>query len=355
MFSPGQTTLALLDLEIIPFLQIAGSITKVNVSLRNGQAESLMPSVSPLLCRSGDSLTFIYRLDQASDSNLSPGIGLVNPNIDVLSIVVQMEVLLSETCRPVVIMDWTTHVDFTQALNPTFGSPAQPIQRSNRPTSLPVNNAGSNLPTAASTTTDTITTSLQSTFDVNSRSGVSISFTSADASARVGVPFTWKVLVVNHSPKMSKIAIIPLPRIQRQTTHAQFFAKRHAPKSSTASFHPSERRHTKGGEDVDIAQAIVDENVVYAMHHSNTIPPETDLMSLTAELRIGPLAPGQCHESEIQMVAFETGSLRVDAIRVVDLAREAEEGTAAMGLFADIRDLPDIVVVRAEDNCAVST
>lgn len=347
--SPVPTTIALLDMEIIPFVQIEASIEQVHLSLKNGRAESLTAAFLPMRCRSGDCLTFMHNLHQASDSGGSPGLGVVNPNLDLLSVVVRMEILLTEHCRPVIVMDWTTHVDFTQALNPAFGPPAQPIQRPNRPSGLPITD-GNGLPSAISA----MSTSIEPTLDGNSRSGLSISFTAPNTPARVGHPFILKILVVNHSLKMAKLAIIPLPRIQRQTTHAQVFAKRHAPKSSTASFHPSERRHTKSGEDMDIAQAIIDENVVYAMHHSNVVPPDTDLMALTAELRIGPLAPGQCHESEIQMVAFETGCLRMDAMRVVDLVREAEEGATAAGVVADIRDLPDVVVANTVDGAELS-
>lgn len=94
-----------------------------------------------------------------------------------------------------------------------------------------------------------------------------------------------------------------------------------------------------------MSQAIVEENVLYAMQHSGGVPPETDLMALTAELRIGPLAPEQCYESEIQMIAFEVGTLQVDVMRIVDLVQEAEDGVGAPGVVADIRDLPDVVVV----------
>ncbi|KIW91041.1 uncharacterized protein Z519_07935 [Cladophialophora bantiana CBS 173.52] len=343
-FTTTPTTVALLDIDIIPFVKVDVTIEQVDLSLKNGRTESMMPTFLPMQVRSGDCITFLYWLHQTLGPSRAPGFGLVNPNIDVLSIAIRLAIQLNEECHPVLIMNWTTHVDFTPALNPSFGPPSQPIQRPNRPTSLPVNADNS-----AAVPVNAISTSLQPVSDVDSRSGLSISFSAPDAPVQVGQPFSWKVLVMNNSMKTAKIAVIPLPRIQRQTTQTQFFAKRHAPKSSTASFHPNERRHTKDGEDLDIAQAIVDENVVYAMHHSHSVPPETDLMALTAELRIGPLAPDQCHESEIQMVAFEAGTLRVDAMRVVDLVREVEEGAAAMGVLADIRDLPDIVVAKAAD------
>lgn len=342
-FTPLPTNIALLDIEIIPFVQVKATVDSVDLSLKSGRVESLMPGFLPMQCQSGDCLTFIHKLHQDLNINSSPILSLSNPNIDVLSIKIQISIYSTEECRPVISMDWTTHVDFTQALNPSFGPPSQPIQRPNRPTSLPVNGTDGTAAVVVNTP------SLQPTSDVIARSGLSISFTASSTQALVGKPFSWKVLVVNNSIKVAKITIIPLPRVQKQTTQAQSIAKRHAPKSSTASFHPSERRHTKSEDDVDVAQAIVDENVVYAMHHANVVPPETDLMALTAELRIGPLGPGQCHESEIQMVAFETGSMRVDAMRIVDLVKEAELGTAAPGVVIDVRDLPDIVVSNSSE------
>ncbi|OAL30929.1 hypothetical protein AYO20_08514 [Fonsecaea nubica] len=341
-FTTAPTTVALLDIDIIPFVRVDATIEHIDLSLKNGRTESLMPGFLPMHARSGDCVTFLYRLYQNSDPDRHPGFGFANPNIDVLSIMLRLAMQVNEQCHPVLVMNWTTNVDFTPALNPSFGPPSQPIQRPNRPTSLPVHPDSGAVASAP-----TLSTSLQPTFATDSRSGLSISFTAPMTPVQVGEPFTWKVLVMNNSTKTAKIAIIPLPRVQRQTTQTQLFAKRHAPKSSTASFHPRERRHTRCGEDIDIAQAIVDENVVYAMHHAQPVPPETDLMALTAELRIGPLAPDQCHESDIQMVAFEVGTLRVDAMRIVDLVREVEEGAAAAGVLTDIRDLPDVVVVKA--------
>ncbi|EHY56233.1 hypothetical protein ABEF92_006032 [Exophiala dermatitidis] len=336
--STSVINLALLDIEIIPFIAVEATIEHVELSLRHGRVESLTSSLLPMTCRSGDCITFIYRLYHDADASMSVGGGVASTNIDDLSVEMRVDINLSSHCKSVVIMDWTTHVDFTQALNPAFGPPSQPIQRANRPPGLPVN--GRKLSSAMMPSTAALPSRIH---DIGVRNGLSIAFTAADGPVQVGHAFSWKILVMNNSPETAKIAIIPLPRIHRQASPAQFFARRHAPKSSTASFHPSERRHTKLGEDEDIAQAIVDENVVYAMHHSSVIPPETDLMALTVELRIGPLGPGQCHESEIVMVAFQAGRLRVDAIRVVDLLQEVEQETLPSSVV-DIRDLPDVVV-----------
>lgn len=88
----------------------------------------------------------------------------------------------------------------------------------------------------------------------------------------------------------------------------------------------------------------MDEQVLYALHHqtASAAPSDADLVSLTAELRIGPLGTGQCYETEIQFIAYKSGIFSVDAIRVVDLVKEAEGG---VGMVNDIRELPEIFVV----------
>jgi hypothetical protein len=163
----------------------------------------------------------------------------------------------------------------------------------------------------------------------------------------VGRTFVWKILVVNQGPKAVKLAIIPLPQIQRPYIPLQHFGKRHAPQISSSSSHNTEKRHTDRRSGGDIAPAVCDENIVYALQHQNPQSSGTELLSLTPELRIGPLAPGTCHEAEIRMLALKKGPLLVEAVRIVDLIRETEEGATAAGVMTDIHNLPDIVAVGA--------
>ncbi len=86
------STIALLDMDMIPFVQIDATIRHVDLSLKNGRTESLMPGFLPMQCRSGDCLTFLHRLYQSQDPNLAPGIGLTNPNIDLLTIVIKIDI-----------------------------------------------------------------------------------------------------------------------------------------------------------------------------------------------------------------------------------------------------------------------
>lgn len=334
--------IASLNVELIPLVEIEATIQELNVSIAHGSIEALTEGLLPLECRSREVVTFLYRLNQLKSANslVSGPSSSQLPNFDVLSIHLTMKVRVSKTCRPSIRMDLTTNVDFFQALNPTYGAPSQPIQRHNRPPSLPLGGGGSQ-------SQQSVNTSLQPVINSSTFAGVAVSFTATTEDVQVGVPFRWRVLVNNRSGKAAKLAIYPLPRMPRVPHLASGGARKHAPRVSMASGNSRDWRHTD--TDADTAVAVMDENMVYAMQYSQRSPGQAELLALTAELRIGTLAPGQCHEDEIEMVATRAGTFTVDSIRVVDLMREAEEGITAPGVMVDIQTLPD-VVARAANN-----
>jgi hypothetical protein len=341
--TPMPTLIASLDIEIIPLIEVKGRINVAEVAMANGKVEDLMPQCLPMDCQSHDLISLLYRLHagKMSTTMASPITPGAMPNLDILSVTLGVRIDISETTQATVNMTWTTNVDFFQALNPSFGAPTQPIQRVNRPMSLSLSKNNDHA-------SQSISTSLQAVLEPSAASAVTVSFTAPTAPVEVGKAFSWNVLVVNGSSKPAKLAIIPLPRVPRVSHTTSHFARRHAPKLSSASFQAAERRHSRGPEaDVDFAQAVMDENVVYAMQHANTASSGTDLIATTAEIRIGPLAPGQCHEGVIEMMALKAGTLLVDAVRVIDLVREGEEGATAAGVMLDIRDLPDVVAVES--------
>lgn len=378
-FLPDPTMIASLDLEMIPFGNVRGQIESMEVSMATGKATSLMPNFLPMACRSKDCMTFLYDLKSAQQSglvklpdptNLATQPSSSNGSVDVLSITILTRLFLGPSTTAIITTSWTTNVDFSLALNPAFGAPSQALQRTNRPSSLnitpfadPKKQAQNNMSTA---TSRTMSTSLQHQVIPTTiprqplTSILSISFVGPDKPSRIGIPFSWRVLIVNNSPKAAKLAIVPLPRIQRPTNANQHFAKRHAPKASNSVLPSastvvsqiadagtaSKKQHTRNGAG-SIAKAVVEEHILYALHHQASsagaaaVPPETDLVSLTAELRIGPLGIGQCHETEIKFVAYKAGTFNVDAIRVVDLATETDGG---VGVISDVRELPEVVV-----------
>jgi len=359
---PDPTTVASLDIEIIPSVDVRAVIESIDVSMANGRAICLMPDLLPMPCKSKDCTTFLYSLQSAqhsgtatpSDTNATTPNPNSSLNVDVLAISLLVRLSISPTTTAEISMSWTTNVDFSLALNPAFGTPAQPMQRTNRPTSLNFRP----YPDPSKARTDSVRTAStnlqhqmipQSAPRQSLTSILSISFVAPDEPAVVGVPFLWRVLIVNNSAKPVKLAIVPLPRIQRPTNATQHFQKRHAPKASNASLpllSTVYKKHTRNAP--SIAKAVVEEQIVYALHHqtsASAIPADTDLLSLTAELRVGPLGVGACHEAEIIFVAYKTGVFAIDAIRIVDLAGEGEGG---VGKINDIRDLPEVVVVEAQ-------
>lgn len=368
---PQPSTIASLDIDMIPVFETNGVIETVEVSMVNGRAIPLMPDSLPVSWKSKDCLSFLYDLLPASSqaevvvadpSSPSTPSSAINLNIDTLAISILIKVKCSADSTTTIRMSWNANVDFSLALNPSFGAPSQPLQRTNRPSSL--NFASYPDPSKASKVPHKITTSLVSTRTASTNlqhqviptsiprsesSTVVVSFIADTQPARVSVPFSWKVLIVNNSPKPIKLAIVPLPRIQRPTNTTQQYTKRHAPKASNASLSSANKignqvskGHTRNT--LSTAKAVVDEQVLYALHHqtASAAPSDTELVSLTAEIRIGPLGVGQCHETQLQFIAYKTGIFALDAIRLVDLAKEAE-GTA--GMINDIRELPDIFVV----------
>ena len=376
---PEPATIASLDIDLLPFPEVQGTIESIDISMTNGTVTSLMPDFLPMKCGSKDCVTFLYNLqplhrpnahDSVDTNNVVTAPATSSSAIDVLSIQILLKLELASNTIATIITAWTTNIDFSQALNPAFGAPSQTLQRTNRPSSLnfspyPNSSKDQSIMRADTSAARIASTSLQHQVipaaipRQSSASTLSISFIAPDKAARVGVPFSWRVLIVNNSPKQVKLAIVPLPRIQRPTNTNQHFAKRHAPQSSNSILPPTsvidaqtdikekDKKHTRHGGGGSAAKAVVEDHVLYALHHQASsavaaaVPPETDIVSLTAELRIGPLGVNQCHEAEIKFIAYKTGVFDVDAIRVVDLARENEGG---VGAITDIRELPEIVV-----------
>jgi hypothetical protein len=328
--------MASLNVELNPLFEIEAVIQELEVSIANGSITDLTKELLPLNCRSRDVITFLYRLHQLKSTDgpsTTPTVPQL-PNFDVLKINLRAQIRVSAQCQPTINMGLTTNVDFFQALNPSYGGPSQPIQRHHRPPSLPLGHNGSQ-------SQQSIQTSLQPIVNSATFTGVAISFTAPDVTVAAGVPFKWRVLVNNRSMKAVKLAIYPLPRMPRLPSSGSTPAAKHAPRMSTASMGSRDWRH--GEADADVAVAVMDDNVLYAIQNGQRTPGMADLLSLTAELRIGSLGPGQCHEGEIEFIATRPGTFKVDSIRVVDLMREAEEGIMAPGVMVDIQMLPDII------------
>jgi hypothetical protein len=134
-----------------------------------------------------------------------------------------------------------------------------------------------------------------------------------------GVPFFWSIFIVNRSDRPRKLALIALPK--RRRTEARITR-------------PPSTGHARQRKDPKIADAVVDENIVYAMQRNSAVE-STDIVCLSSDTRVGPLAPSSCYEVELKFMALKVGIVSLEAVRVVDLGTQEH---------VDVRDLPDIIV-----------
>jgi hypothetical protein len=319
------SVMASLDVDITPFAGCEITLGIVELSITGGYVQDLsdMPGlVLPITCLPHDDVTFLYRLlPDDLDGNKS--------QIRALNISIIATANLSEVCRPQISMHWTTSLDFTAPVNPGFGNPAQPIQRPHRPAQLSIGGSSfenvATVPSLAISRPDALPTN-----DITIRHqrnpsipdfGVTMTFKgpSPDDPIYPGRPFVWSVFIVNRSDRPRKLALMVLPK--RRRTEARITR-------------PPSTSYGGVRKDPKIADAVVDENIVYAMQRNSAIE-STEIVCLSTETRVGPLAPSACYEVELKFIPLKIGIVGVEAVRVVDLGTQEH---------VDIKDLPSILV-----------
>jgi hypothetical protein len=172
-------------------------------------------------------------------------------------------IIVDNDCKPRISMQWRTNVDFSVALNPTYGGPSPALQRNNRPTSLSVSTQAGVPPNNRSSLRERA----YSVTDV----GVTISF-SGPTRVQVGSVFSWDVFIVNRSNVPRKFALIALPRRKRVDPRG------HVARPSSSSITSRKEDH--------VAEAVTDDNIVHARQKS-VAGQEVELISLSTDIRVG--------------------------------------------------------------------
>lgn len=325
---PTATLIAVLEVDFTGDFTCDITIDKITAELRGGTAEDLnaQPGLSllPMTCAAHDHITFLYALTPSDPDDIAK-----NPTRD-LAIAISATAALAPSCTPRLALAWTTPLDFTIPVNPGFGPAMQPIQRSHRPSQLSLG-ASESFASPSVSRPDSIP-SLEAAAAASSTSrtdaslpdlGITMTFTAAPGPVRPGEVFSWKIYTVNRAQEKNprKLAILALPRRKRPARVVR-------PPSLS---HPG-----SPGAAPDLADAVLDENVVHAMHKNSAVE-AADVVCLSSEVRVGPLAPGTCHVAELEFFAVREGVLGVEAVRIVDLGSQEH---------VDIRDLPVVVVEK---------
>lgn len=317
------------DLDITPFANCHIVLRKVELKMNSGSVEDLNAisgMVLPVTCFPQDDITFLYRLipDESDTAD--------KLQIRTLEISITATAKLSTDCQSQISMNWTTTLPpVTPPVNPGFGHPAQPIQRANRPAQLSISSpaeVSQNLSSLAATRPDALpSVEVQTSHQRNpsvADFGVTMTFSTAQRTPiHPGVPFVWSVFIVNRSDRPRKLALMVIPK--RRRTEARLTR-------------PPSTGYGDKGRDPKIADAVIDENIVYAMQRNSAVD-TTEIVCLSTDTRVGPLAPSACYEVELKFMALKTGIVGIEAVRVVDLGTQEH---------VDIRDLPSIVVEPSE-------
>lgn len=254
--------MASLDLEVAYITGCRLTINDVHLSLRGGDVKPISDQdVIKQIHKPGDQLTALYKItpDLAMD-----GTPLFGNEGHLLTLEIKAEVLVSEDCHPQVSIGWQTAVDFSAEQNSALVKAAHRL---------------SNPLTHAPKTSATDPVSIQET-DIQQAeklqdTSIHVTLTiSGPPQVIVGDSFNWSVFIVNRSEKTRKLAVLVVPKRRRD------FEKQR-PLSSASSI----AGYRSGKKDL-LANAVVDENIVYAKQ-KNARTETADLICLTTDIRIG--------------------------------------------------------------------
>ena len=274
---PGKhSIIASLDVETGAFSEQDTAITYVNMQLSEGSVQDMGEALSPLLplvCKPKDNPTFLFRLMPSEPMQNTSNQSLAK----MVLITVHATVLISETCRPSIEMRWKTGIEFSTALNPLFGAPGQSMQRQNRPSSLLRTSSttdGNDLPASAregEASLEMGSNEQRQRADSATDFGVVIAFTAPEF-MYMGEVFSWDVVILNRSSRARRLALKVIPRRRKGLSGT------HSSKSSSSS--------VRDRKDGDLADAVIDENLLYALQRSSGHE-RTQIISVSTDIMVG--------------------------------------------------------------------
>lgn len=359
---PTPAIIALLEIDFTPYFDCEVAVDKVTLKIPDGQVQDLNDTAGlalPLTCVAHDHVTLMYRLAPKESDIPSK-----TPNRE-LSISIECCAFVKpETCKPRLRMAWSTVLDFTLPVNPGFGTGVtKPFQRSHRPAQLSIGDGASFvLPSVARPDSiPSLELATERAAEVTvAEFGITMTFTAQPGPIYPGDEFVWTVFVVNRisgtsaastpvqgpSPPPRKLALVAIPKRRRNDMRVvRPPSTAGARRKSVAAVAHANTHHGPGSNasgdvtPVEVADAVLDENIVHAMQHSSLVD-GTEVVCLSADVRVGPLAPNACHVVEMRFLALSEGIVGIECVRVVDLGNQEH---------VDVRELPVMVVDRRGD------
>ncbi|PNP49263.1 hypothetical protein THARTR1_09978 [Trichoderma harzianum] len=326
----SRSIVALLEIDFTSHFECEALLNSIRLTSPNGTVENLNDEAGlslPLSCVSHDHITLLYHIQPQQTETSLPRDTSGSLEISIAASVL----VIPGVCTPSLTMSWTTALDFSLPVNPSFGTASESgIQRAHRPTQLSIGSVAqviTHLKSPSAIRPDALPTLEASTNRTEASIpdlGITMSFTVPSTPVHPGDIFSWTVYVVNRSSDKAnsrpprKLALVAVPKRRR---------------AEVRPIRPPSSSGRRRG-DKEIADAVLDENVIHALQKSATLE-TSELICLSADTRVGPVAPGACHVVELQFLALQAGVVGLEAIRVVDLGSQEH---------VDIGDLPTMIV-----------
>ena len=331
--SEPDAVIASLDFETTDFAASDLSLDIVKLKLSAGTAESLCKQL-PLHCRPNDQVTLLFKLLPPSNEIADTSSMKYEHE---LSIDAMATVFLSESCKSKVRIMWKTAVDFDSFK--TNSRPPSLIHSGSRPISNRL--SGKDLPKLPGPDSLPITDQQHDARAITtSAAGIHLTI-SGPHTVYVGETFHWKLLVVNRSDQLQRLAVLVIPKRRRtDLTKSGTVPKNVAKKIQDNSV---------------VTQLVLEDRLVLALQRMG-MQDTTELVCLSPDIRIGyvhdkvhflkpllitfenrPLSVSACFETEIKFLPLATGVLLMDSLRLIDLNTQEA---------IDVKYLPDIVSVE---------
>ena len=188
-----------LDLEITPFSHQNVEIRKVEFQasdcIISELSQGLAPKL-PLQCSSRDNVVLLYRLNPhipgSKTSERAP--------TRIVDITIDVRVIISKTCAPVIRTSWSSTVDISLAFNSYQNSSTKSIQRASRPPAIAIN------PSSYALSSNNMLRSREGRPISTGQMGITITF-SAPRVVYVGEESAWDILVLNNSTKPRQLIL----------------------------------------------------------------------------------------------------------------------------------------------------
>lgn len=287
----ADSVIASLHVEISPLVTGFLKIDDVRFEIQGMDVESLNEAVWPQRSHAGDEVVLLYRIDKSAPAAASP-----TKTMDLAMITMKATASFDENSRVEIETQWQTQVDMSHSTK------TMPYKWS-RPLS-----AGYGAHRRVASQSSSSRPSMHDISQMSSKEGEIIFTFTAPPTTKQNSDVTIQVQCVNRSNRTRKFALVTAQRRRSSTTIKPRFEKRLSSNDTavTASTHHSNLQETTGQK----------------------------VLTLTPDVRIGPLTAGACFETTLKYRTTSAGVLDFGTIRLIDLESRQT---------LDIAELPDVI------------